>query len=132
MSRLALSLTAAAAILAATEGSAACRNNFFSRSDEPRQIVTLLTGKLTYQEAQTLSEEIAAREAPPLEWVDDKGKLIARQLGKLEVVRPMPVRCDDKPSGVVMIVTFLAIQQPYKTMNIKLPAETVVFEEQPQ
>ena len=34
---------------------AACLNKFVSRTDGPKRIVTLLTGKLTFGEAQALS-----------------------------------------------------------------------------
>lgn len=124
-------LAVALALIATTPLAAACRNSFLHRADGPRQIVTLLTGKLTYQEAQKLSEAITAREAPALQWVDDSGKEIGRQYGELKVIRPMPVRCDDKPSGVIMIVTFATVQRPSKTMNVKLDARTtVVFNKQ--
>lgn len=121
---------AAAALTLATSVEGACVNKFLNRSEGPRQIVTLLTGKLTFQEARKLAADIAARQAPPLEWVDDAGKTLAKQFGELKVVRPMPVGCDGKPSGVVMIVTF-AKAQPSRVMKIKLDAETTVtFDQQ--
>jgi hypothetical protein len=103
-----------------------CVNRFVSRSEGPRQIVTLLTGKLTFQEAQELAKSIQARQSPPLEWVDDGGKMISKQLGELKIVRPMPVGCDGKSSGVVMIVTFPTNITPTKKMNVKLNANTTV------
>lgn len=131
MKRLLLALAGLALALApAQPASAACMNKFLRRAEGPRQIITLLTGKLTFQEAQALAAAIQANKAPAIQWVDDKGKEIARQFGELKVVRPMPVGCDGKPSGVVAIVTFPTPQQPSGRMSIKLDAETtVVFEE---
>lgn len=113
---------------------AMCVNKFLSRSEgAAKQIVTLLTGKLTFQEAQDLAKAINARQAPPLEWIDDKGKTIARQFGELKVVRPMPVGCDGKTSGVVVIATFQTLSQPTGKMLVKIDANTTVtFEEQKQ
>ena len=63
--------------------------------------------------------------------IDDKGKTISRQFGELKVVRPMPVGCDGKASGVVVIATFQTLVQPRGTMLVKLDANTTVtFEEQ--
>jgi hypothetical protein len=110
---------------------AVCVNRFVSRSDGPRQVVTLLTGKLTFQEAQALAKTIQSKQTPPLEWIDEGGKSIAKQIGELKVVRPMPVGCDGKTSGVVMIVTFPTSVTPVKKMNVKLDANTTVaFEQQ--
>ena len=120
------------AVLVAVEtASAACVNRFVARTERPKQVVTLLTGKLTFQEAQQLAEAIAKKQAPPLEWVDDKGKAVAKQFGDLKVVRPMPVGCDGKPSGVVMVATFASNSPPAKKMWVKLDADTTVeFEQQ--
>jgi hypothetical protein len=111
-----------------------CMNKFLSRTDGvSKQVVTLLTGKLTFQEAQELSKSINAHQAQPLEWIDDKGKTISRQFGELRVVRPMPVGCDGKTSGVVVIATFQTLSQPIGKMIVKLDAnKTVTFEEQKQ
>lgn len=119
-------------LLSAQVASAAqCVNRFVSNRQGVRQVVTLLTGKLTFQEAQALAKAIQARQSPPLEWVDDAGKSIAKQSGVLEVIRPMPVGCDGKSSGVVMIVNFATASSPSKKMNLKLNADTTVaFEEQ--
>lgn len=130
MSRTSLAAVAVA-LLSVDAAFATCVNKFVSRSDGPRQVVTLLTGKLTYDDAQKLADAIAAGDAPPLEWVNDSGKVVARQFGELRVVRPMPVRCDDRPSGVVMVVTFATVQKPSKKLNVKLDAKTrVTFDEQ--
>ena len=118
-------------LLAAQAASAACVNRFVSRAEGPRQVLTLLTGKLTFQEAQALAKAIRANQAPPLEWVGDSGKAIAKQFGEMKVVRPMPVGCDGKTSGVVVIVTFPTTIKPAKKINIKLAADTTVaFEQQ--
>ena len=111
-----------------------CVNKFLSRSDGvTKQVVTLLTGKLTFQEAQELSKAINARQSQPLEWIDDKGKTVSRQFGELKVVRPMPVGCDGKTSGVVVIATFQTLSQPIGKMIVKLDANTTVtFEQQKQ
>ena len=110
---------------------AVCINRFVSRRERLEQIVTLLTGKLTFQEAQELAKNISARKAPPLEWVDESGKTIAKQFGELKVIRPMPVGCDGKTSGVVMIATFVSNNTPLKKMHVKLGSdEVVVFDQQ--
>jgi hypothetical protein len=100
-------------------------NKFLRRSEgSGKQIITLLTGKLTFEEAQTRAK------GAPLEWVDDKGKVLAKSV-ELKVVRPMPVGCDGKTSGVVMIATFISITQPRAKMLIKLDdSTTVAFDEQ--
>ncbi|HXG58476.1 MAG TPA: hypothetical protein VNL91_05610 [Thermoanaerobaculia bacterium] len=119
-------------IAVAPMASAVCVNKFLRRSEGGnRQVVTLLTGKLTYQEAQALAQAISSNQAPGLEWVDEKGRTIARQFGDMKVVRPMPVSCDDKPSGVVVQATFIAAAPPIRKMSVKIkPDLTVQFEEQ--
>ena len=93
--------------------------------------MTLLTGKLTFAEAEALSKAIAEHQSPPIEWVDDKGKSIASQLGPMKAVRPMPVACDNRTSGSVIMVIFQSALPPAKKMRVKLDANTVVdFEEQ--
>jgi len=129
--RLAVSALLALAV-SLPASAATCINRYLSRSEgAAKQVVTLLTGKLTFQEAQELAKAINARQAPPLEWVDDKGKTISRQFGELKVVRPMPVGCDGKTSGVVVIATFQTLSQPKGTMLVKLDANTTVtFDQQ--
>jgi hypothetical protein len=118
-------------LLAAEAASAACVNRFVATSKGSQQSVTLLTGKLTFQEAQELAKKIKDGSAPRLEWVDDSGKPISKQVGDLRVVRPMPVGCDGKSSGVVVVASFLAVHPPSKKMNVKLdPQTTVAFEQQ--
>lgn len=129
MKHLVLAAAAALALASSLEG--ACVNKFLNRSEGPRQVVTLLTGKLTFQEAQKLAAAIEAREAPPIEWVDDSGKTIARLFGEIKVVRPMPVGCDGKPSGVIMIANFATVRKPARTMKVKFdPQMTVDFQQQ--
>ena len=121
-----------ALVISMPASAAMCVNKFLSRSEgAAKQVVTLLTGKLTFQEAQELAKAINARQAPPLEWIDEKGKTISRQFGELKVVRPMPVGCDGKTSGVVVIATFQTLSQPIGKMLVKLDANTTVtFEQQ--
>ena len=113
------------AALAWQASAATCVNRFVSRAERQFQVVTLLTGKYTFQEAQDMAK------TAKLEWVDEGGKTIARQVGDLKVVRPMPVGCDGKTSGVVVIVNFPTGVTPAKKMTVKLNPETpVVFEQQ--
>ncbi|MGN6186800.1 MAG: hypothetical protein ACTHQM_24460, partial [Thermoanaerobaculia bacterium] len=108
----------------------ACMNKFVSRTERPNQVVTLLTGKLTFQEAQELAKAISAKQSAPVEWVDDAGKTMAKQFGELKVVRPMPVGCDGRSSGVVVVVTFPTGLVPSKKMNVKIKDQVVAFEQQ--
>lgn len=120
-----------AVFIAQSAWPATCVNKFVARRDRMSAIVTLLTGKLTFQEAQELAKSIEAKKAAPIEWVDDSGKTLARQFGELKVVRPMPVGCDGKTSGVVVIVNFVTQNMPAKKMNVKIDANTTVaFEQQ--
>ena len=111
---------------------AACINKFVQhREASGRWVITLLTGYLTFQDAQQLARDIQAKKSPLLEWVDDKGKMIARQISELRVMRPMPVACGDKQSGVIMVTTFLSARPPEGKMRVKIDEKTVVdFEEQ--
>jgi hypothetical protein len=110
---------------------AACVNKFLRRSEGPRHTITLLTGKMTYQEASEWAKAVNGGQAPALEWVDDRGKLVAKHYGEVKIVRPMPVGCDGKASGVVFIAHFLNLQPPSKKMTVKLAANNAVqFEEQ--
>lgn len=125
-------LFSVAVSLAPRVATAACMNKFVRRTEGGnRQVVTLLTGKLTFEEAKTLSAAIAAHQSPLIEWLDEGGRVITRQFGELKVVRPMPVGCDGRASGVVVVVTFLSVNTPTKKMTVKLDANTTVaFEEQ--
>lgn len=101
-------------------------NKYALRSEGPRRIFTLLTGKLTFPEAQELAKAIRDKKSPGLEWISEKGKSIGAQSGDLKVIRPMPVGCDGKKSGVVMNVTFNSVMQPSKKVSIKLDADRIV------
>ncbi|HSP16994.1 MAG TPA: hypothetical protein VLV78_19765 [Thermoanaerobaculia bacterium] len=117
--------------LTAHPASAACINKFTHRDKGPQHTITLLTGKLTFQDAQALAVAIRDKKAQPLEWVDTKGKTIATQFGELKVIRPMPVSCDATPSGVIMSASFATVQTPTEKIRIKFDSKlTVEFEEQ--
>jgi hypothetical protein len=116
--RILILVLAASILTAEVASSAVCVNRFVVRKER-------------FQEAQVLSKAINEKKSPPLEWVDDSGKTIARQFGDLKVVRPMPVGCDGKTSGVVMIATFVTQNSPAKKMNVKIDPQTLVaFEQQ--
>ena len=120
-------LLAAFAVLASAHvaRAATCVNRFVNRSERQVQVVTLLTGKYTFQEAQAMAK------SAKLEWVDDAGKVVAKQFGELKVVRPMPVGCDGKTSGVVLIASFGSTRPPSKKMLVKFDAQTTVaFDQQ--
>lgn len=116
---------AACVLVGSLPASAACMNKYALRSDGPRRIFTLLTGKLTFPEAQELAKAIREKKSPGLEWVSEKGKSIS-QHGDLKVIRPMPVGCDGRKSGVVMNVTFNSVMNPSKKVSIKLDADRIV------
>ena len=118
--------------LAPSFAHAACVNKFVRRTESgTRQVMTLLTGKLTFAEAEALAKAISEKQSPPIEWIDDKGKTIASQLGPMKAVRPMPVACDNRTSGSVIMVIFQSALPPAKKMRVKLDANPVVdFEEQ--
>lgn len=128
---IALAVLAAFAFLAPPFVRADCVNKFVAHGEGMRQVFTLLTGKLTYQEAQALAQAMSDKKAPGFEWVDDSGKTIAKQFGELKVLRPMPVGCDGRTSGVVVTVQFPTSTKPAKKVIIKLdPTSTVTFDEQ--
>ena len=109
---------------------AACINKFTHHDRGPRRTVTLLTGKLSFQNALALAVAIREKKAPPIEWLSDTGRTIAKQIGDLKIVRPMPVGCDENASGVVMIAEFAALQKPETKIVIKFdPNLIVAFEE---
>lgn len=117
--------------LVAVTARAACINRYTHAQRGPEHIMTLLTGKLSFQDAQALAAAIRDGKAAPLEWVDTNGTTIAKQFGELKVVRPMPVACDSNASGVVMVASFATVQSPGKKILVKLGPKTVVeFEEQ--
>lgn len=104
---------------------AVCVNRFLARAEGARQVMTLLTGKLTYQEALDLAKQRGA-----VQWLEDSGKVVATSI-ELRPVRPMPVGCDGRTSGVVMQATFLTVRHASKKIMIKLGSgDAVEFEEQ--
>ncbi|HVR44421.1 MAG TPA: hypothetical protein VMS56_13365 [Thermoanaerobaculia bacterium] len=105
---LGTALLAAALVLTTAHARAACVNKYVHRQSDHRLSFTLLTGKLTFEEAKAMADAIDAGDRPKLQWIGTDGKTIARQFGPLRVVRPMPVSCDEKPSGVVMHAEFPA------------------------
>jgi hypothetical protein len=115
----------------ASDASAACINKFTHRARGPQHTFTLLTGKMTFQDAQALATAIRDKKAQPLEWVDSKGKAIAVQFGELKVIRPMPVSCDSTPSGVIMSADFASAIAPSTKIRIKFDSKLIVdFDEQ--
>lgn len=132
MSRFPLLVFSLVLAVSAPVAQAACMNKYVNRSEgKMRQVMTLLTGKLTFQEAEALSKAIESKQAPPVAWVDAHGKEIARQVGEMKVVRPMPVGCDGRGSGVIVLVTFGTITPPSSKVTIKFDANTTVeFEQQ--
>jgi len=129
MSRFALIILSFAVAVSAQ---AACMNKYVNRSEgKMHQVMTLLTGKMTFQEAEALSKAIESKQSPPVSWLDSHGKEIARQVGEMKVVRPMPVGCDGRGSGVIVVVTFGTITPPSSTISIRFDANTTVeFEQQ--
>ena len=63
--------------------------------------------------------------APP-EWVDEKGRTLSKLLGDLKIIRPMPVSCDGKPSGVVLTTVFLSTHPPSGKIFIKFDDKNIV------
>ena len=118
----------AAVVLGVVAGSAraACVNKYVARTEGNKKIFTLLTGKITFPEAQALAKAVTAKTAPAIEWVDEGGNTIATSV-QVQAVRPMPVACDDKPSGSVINVTFLTFSTPSGGVTIKFSEEMLVY-----
>lgn len=124
-----LIVTATAALLLPAVAHAACMNKFVARTEGNKKVLTLLTGSITFQEAQELAKNVQAKKAS-VDWLDDKGKAVA-SAAEFQPARPMPVACGDKPSGAVLNVVFLTFASPSKTVTIKLgDITTVAFVEQ--
>jgi hypothetical protein len=111
---------------------ATCVNKYVAQKTGGNRLsLTLLTGTLDFDDAKKLAEEIASGAREPLTWIGDDGKVIAKQWGPLKVVRPMPVACGEKSSGVVVQAIFPTIKNPTKTMTIMLKSDLKVdFEAQ--
>jgi hypothetical protein len=129
-SLLVVSLVSVAALLTARDASAACMNKFVARSEGNTKVVTLLTGKLTFDQAKTLITAVNNGQAPPIQWLNESGRTVATQLGLAKVIRPMPVGCDGNTSGVVMVVSFMSPNTPHGKLSVKLDGNAVQFEEQ--
>lgn len=131
MNRL-LPLALAVVILtSAASAQAACVNKYVHRKDGKMKIaLTVVTGTLTFAEAQQLAADVAANKAE-INWTDKNGKTILGALPGASAVRPMPVACGDKSSGSVLSVSFLRPTPPSGTIYLKLgSSEPVAFEEQ--
>lgn len=131
MNRL-LPLVIGTAILASTASAhAACVNKYVHRKDsQGRTALTVITGTLTFAEAQKLVSDVAAKKAE-IVWTDREGKPIVTALPGAAAVRPMPVACEGKTSGSVLTVSFLRPTPPRGTIYLKLGSgNTVAFEEQ--
>jgi hypothetical protein len=106
-------------------------NKYIVAKEGLRYTVTILTGKLSYQEAYELAQAVNKQAVPPPEWVDEKGKTIAKHVGEMKIVRPMPVSCDGKPMGVVLTTGFISTRPPTGKIFIKFDEKnTVPLEEQ--
>ncbi len=117
-------------VLCAAPLHAACVNKYVARTEGNKKVFILLTGLLTFDEAKDLGKQIIAKDAQPVEWVDQNGKTLSTAV-RFQAVRPMPVKCADKPSGSVVNVTFLTFASPSKSVRIKFSETlTVEFQEQ--
>ena len=112
--------------LPAAADAAVCVNKYVHHSAQMRLTLTLLTGQLTFDEAKQLAAAIGEGRKAPLEWQSEDGKVIARQFGELKVVRPMPIACDDKPSGVVLQAIFPTQNKPGEILRVKLDEGLIV------
>ena len=110
---------------------ATCMNKYIAQREGSKYTLTVLTGKISYSEAYELAQAVNNHTAPVPEWVDDKGRTIAKHMGGLKVIRPMPVSCDGKLSGVVLTTVFLSTRTPSGKILIKFDDKnTVELEEQ--
>lgn len=117
-------------ILVTGDARAACLNRFVVQSQNNKRILTLLTGELTFPEAKELARAVQAKEVGAIEWIDASDKVIVAG-SRFSVVRPMPVSCGDRSSGVVATLELLTFSTPSKTMRLKLPdGRKVTFIEQ--
>ncbi len=129
--KIRLAISAFTFLLAAHVASAACVNRFVNRNERVRQVVTLLTGKLTFQEAQTLAASILKKQATPLEWVSAEANRSPNSSASSKWFARCRSAATAKTSGVVLIVTFPTTVAPDKKMLVKLNAETTIpFDQQ--
>lgn len=131
MNRLLPIAVISAALLSASAAHAACVNKYVHRKDgQGRMALTVITGTLTFAEAQKLVADVAAKKTE-IAWTDKDGKPIVTALPGASAVRPMPVACDGKPSGSVLSVSFLRPSAPNGTIYLKFGSgEVVAFQEQ--
>lgn len=121
VSFLLLSATAHTSALAA-----ACVNKFIHQRANNRVTMTLLTGHLTFDDAKELAAAISSGDKGPIEWQSMDGRVIARQFGELKVVRPMPIACGEKASGVVVQAIFPSPTQPAERLRVRFDEALVV------
>ena len=119
-------LVAVVILCATQQATAACLNKYIAVKQGMKYTVTVLTGKISYQEAYDLAEAVNSQKAPAPEWVDEKGKTIAKQVGDMKIVRPMPVACDGKPIGVVLTTGFVAARPLVGKIYIKFDDKNIV------
>ena len=130
MLRRAAVIASALFALTAASAEASCVNKYVSSQQGVKVSLTLLTGKLTFQEAKELAKAINDNKAQPVEWLDAKGAVVARS-SSVDAVRPMPVGCDGKSSGSVLSVVFLRNAPPAGPLTLRITGENVVtFEQQ--
>lgn len=105
---------------------AACVNKYVHQKSGQRVTFTLLTGMLTFDEAKRVAAEIADGSRNPIRWMNADGKVVARNFGPIRVVRPMPVSCEGKGSGVVMQAVFPTARTPDRTIQMDFGRDLVV------
>lgn len=131
MKRLVSLVLFAAATAVAVPADAACVNKYVHRKDGQGKItLTVITGKLTFAEAQKLVADVAGKKTE-IEWTDKDGKTIVKALAGASAVRPMPVACDGRKSGSVLSASFLRPSAPSGTIYLKLGnSDVIAFDEQ--
>lgn len=110
---------------------AACMNKYVHQKSGQKVTFTLLTGMLTFDEAKAVAAEIAEGSRNPIRWMNVDGKVVARNFGPIRVVRPMPVSCEGKGSGVVLQAVFPTGNTPDRQIQMDFGRDLVVeFEAQ--
>lgn len=117
------------AIMLSSSAHAACVNKYVHRMDGKKVTLTVITGTLTFAEAQKLASDVAAGKAT-IEWTDKDGSAPMKVLPGAAAVRPMPVACGDRKSGSVISMSFLRISPPKGTIYLKLGSDEIVAVEQ--
>ena len=120
---------AALVMLAAHGATAACMNKYVAQRDGSKSTLTILTGRISYTEARVLAQAMNGHGAAAPELVDENGRTIMK-LADLKVIRPMPVSCDEKPSGVVLSTAILSPRQVSGTIYIKFDERNTIALEQ--